>query len=143
MTQRQDLIDTLTKQALAAKTAIHRLIDHEQRVTVTPEATGYVRGLIDFAENIDALHYQLANGGTGGIALDANGAPRHETLDGWAGMMLEIGEELRVEAYDEIEYTGNIRELRQDLAGVEAYIKGTDQAMVATLEIITAATCRQ
>ena len=143
MTQRQDLIDTLTKQALAAKTAIHWLIDHEPRVTATPEAAGYVRGLIDLAENIDALHYQLANGITRGIALDANGAPHHETLDGWAGMMLALAGSLRSEAYDEIEYTGNIRELRQDLAGVEAYVKGMDQAMVASLEIITAATCRQ
>lgn len=78
-----------------------------------------------------------------GTALDANGAPRHETLDGWADMMLELADSLRSEAYDEIEYTGNIRELRQDLAGVEAYGKGTDQAMVASLEIIAAATCRQ
>lgn len=143
MTQRQDLIDTLTKQALAAKTAIHWLIDHEPRVTATPEATGYVRGLIDLAEEIDALHYQLANGITRGIALDASGAPLHETLDGWSGTMLALAYSLRLEAYDEIEYTGNVGELRQNLAKVEAYIKGTDQAMVATLGIITAATFRQ
>lgn len=57
--------------------------------------------------------------------------------------MLALADSLRLEAYDEIEYTGNVGELRQDLAGVEAYVKGIDQAMVATLGIITAATFRQ
>ena len=86
------------------------------------------------------LHYQLAAGIRRGGALDVDGAPRHESLDGWAGTILGAAYYLRTEAYEDIQYTGNIRELRQDLASIEAYVKGIDRAVVTTLEIIIEAT---